>query len=192
MFYFVRSHLIHVLTNRSLGVAEPSRDPWSDKYDPTDWILWKDVFGINVVWDGIGNFYDRKSGVVVKIPKSLKLSLPNFPIEGVVYNERDPLDIESIWRHLKDDENLTWEFLSISLFDLPGHSFTPLESRMKILSSLKSNLPTGKISILEHYVCQSRSHLQDLLETIGEHGIVLKRSNSMYIQNRCSYILKVS
>ena len=92
-----------------------SYDP--EKHDPSGWLMSEKLDGIRCYWDG-ACMYSR-TGHIINAPKEWKNNLPNIPMDGELWSNRDDFQkiVSIVKRNTPDSAN--WKKIKFMVFDAP-------------------------------------------------------------------------
>jgi DNA ligase 1 len=164
--------------------------PWDEKQDLTGWWMSEKLDGVRAYWDGT-QFLSRYNNIF-HAPDWFKAGFPKHPLDGELWIARKRFqDANDIAKSQNQPER--WQPMKYLVFDAPEVK-GPFEDRMKYLADAHPSWKTSFVTLVEHVVCKSNSHLKEELDRItaldGE-GLMLRQPSSHYERTRSSTILKV-
>lgn len=162
---------------------------WTDKVDPTGWLMSEKLDGIRAWWDGsklvtkLGNTIAAPSWFLKGLPSSLVL-------EGELWAGRGNFAKVTSTVRKKVPVDKEWWDISYVLFDLPQH---PGVVEQRVASLRQILLPTHMqpVDLVE---CVNQAHLEGRLQEIvkaGGEGLMLLKPDSLYEEGRSHSLLKV-
>jgi DNA ligase-1 len=158
-----------------------------------------DERGVRAFWNG--KSLVSRYGNVFHAPDSFLepfKELPNYEFDGELFTKRGKFDrtisivkTQNMEKQLSERWNAEVKYY---IFDIPSLKDLPFEERMEKLKELFPPNKYAHIEVVEQTLCKGKDHLDEQLknmEASNGEGLMLRKSNSLYIGSRSSSLLKV-
>jgi len=149
--------------------------------DPAGWMLSEKLDGWRVLWTG-AEFVTR-GGEVLPVPKSWKVGMPDFPLDGELFAGRGGFN--SIQSRISNG----FDGLRFCVFDAPSLAAN-FRQRAAVLARL--DLPPH-VEVVEQARCRSEAHLLEFADSIvavGGEGAVIRDPRSAWRAGRSGDLLR--
>ena len=150
------------------------------------WVMSEKLDGIRAYWNG-KNLISR-GGNIIHAPAWFTKDYPPFEIDGELWTKRE--DFENILSIVRDkNPSIKWSEIKHYIFEVP-HAKGNLFERLEKIKPYENSV----IKIIPQKTIQNKQELNTFLDEIvakGAEGVVVRDSNSSYINKRTSKALKV-
>jgi DNA ligase-1 len=154
--------------------------------DPTGWLMSEKLDGVRAIWDGT-QFISR-NGNKFHAPDWFTAQMPSMALDGELFIGRGMFQQTVGAVRSKSGD---WSKIKFHVFDAP-------ESKGDFVSRLKSAecalRGVNVAQMVDHVVCDSRSHLDSYFEemqSVGAEGVMLRNPAMAYEQRRTNNLLKI-
>lgn len=189
-------------TNSAIVKKVSLAQAWSDKVDPTGYVMSEKLDGMRAYWSG-GKLWTR-TGNVIHAPAWFTASLdPAVELDGELFMGRGRFQ-ECVGITRRHDASAEWAKIQYVIFDAPmagGGILARLEAAAKAVSASPAGgagsaaVPTGTFAIVHpHSVCTGHSHLLEelaLVQALGGEGMMLRKAAAVHRGGRSADLLKV-
>jgi DNA ligase-1 len=162
---------------------------WTDKVDPTGWLMSEKLDGIRAWWDG--SKLVTKLGNTIAAPAWFLKGLPSgLILEGELWAGRGNFAKVTSTVRKKVPVDKEWWDISYVLFDVPKE---PGTFRIRSGTLRVIDLPSH-VRPIELFECVNQAHMEGLLEAIvkgGGEGLMLHDPRASYEEGRSHSLLKV-
>lgn len=149
-----------------------------EKVDPTGWYMSEKMDGVRCYWNGKNMF--SRNGNKFCPPSYFKKELPNFPLDGELWTDRN--DFEKCVSIVKrQDENEEWKEVKFMVFDTPSIKKQIFTDRLDKILEIVSKSKSKYLEVLDHRICISREDLIQEMDKVianGGEGVMLRHPDS--------------
>jgi DNA ligase-1 len=155
--------------------------------DVAGWLISEKLDGCRAYWDGLIMW--TRGGKVIAIPDAMRAALPvGVHLDGEIHAGRDGFE-----RARRAVQYGQWvDGIEFSAFDAPQIPGTFVDR----YTWLEENMPfEGVVNYIQHDVCtgidDALSFMEDIQESYGGEGVVLRNPANLYRPGRTDQILKL-
>lgn len=163
---------------------------YNNDINVTNWLISEKLDGVRAYWNG--KELISRSGKTFAAPEWFIKNFPPFEIDGELWTKRG--DFESIISIVNQQEaHEGWRKIRYHIFEVP-HQKGGLLERLEVLKTWLVKNPNSFIQIIPQKRCKGSEHLKKLLDEVeakGAEGLVVRNSETPYMDSRSNSSLKV-
>ena len=164
---------------------------WQVGRDPSGFLVSEKLDGVRAFWDG--QVLRFRSGRVIAAPAWFTAALPATALDGELWLGRGRFDELSGIVRQRVPNDAQWHTLRYMIFDLPGASGSFGERAARMVSVVASANVAWLQAVEQRRVPDSATLQHQLIQLVGAggEGLVLHRSDSLWLPGRSDALLKL-
>lgn len=188
--------LSHPIDSASFDVSDTPSLMLANVHQPgtidiTDYWVSEKYDGMRAYWNGTRLL--TRSGQRIAAPAWFVERWPRQPMDGELWIGRGRF--EELMRTVRDGipDEAAWQDVRYMVFDLPAHPGT-FSERLAVMEQLFASPPQATIVPVRQWRVESHEGLEQSLDAIvaaGGEGLILRKSDSLYVAGRSDDLLKV-
>jgi DNA ligase-1 len=164
-----------------------------DDVDPTGYWMSEKLDGVRARWIAKLKKFISRDGNEFLAPEWFKEGLPPFDLDGELWGGRGNFQKTSGTARSANAGDEAWKVIKYCVFDSPDIKEV-FEVRIGVARRYFSAFPCKYALVIDHVKCTGVAHLKDTFEKViaaGGEGIMILKSNSLYVGGRTAALLKV-
>lgn len=182
----------HAIVNSEL-VAPPLllAQSYSDKYDPSDYLVSEKLDGVRAYWDG--KHLRFRSGRLIHAPAWFTAPLPEHALDGELWMGRQSFERLSAAVRRQPPLDAEWKNISYQLYELPNGEGS-FSERIATLQARVAQADVPWLQVLSQTRVADRAALKLKLAQVvrdGGEGLMLHRADAAWQSGRSDVLLKL-
>ncbi|HJV75715.1 MAG TPA: DNA ligase [Noviherbaspirillum sp.] len=164
---------------------------YSDKYDPSDYLVSEKLDGVRAYWDG--KHLRFRSGRLIHAPVWFTAGLPECALDGELWMGRQSFERLSAAVRRQQPLDAEWQDISYQLYELPNGEGS-FSERIATLQARVAQAGVPWLQVLPQTRVADRAGLKLKLAQVvrdGGEGLMLHRADAIWQSGRSDVLLKL-